>query len=599
MIVKMKKLTLLCTPAQQEQTLHTLRDLKVVHVEHVRAPEGSGLDQARNHLLYVQRAQEVLSARPDANPTGKDPDKLVDHVWKLIHREKELKETLQSLEHEHARILPFGNFEPRKIDKLNEQGLCIKLYEFQIKSPPEIPEGVAITELGRNKTLIHVLAAGREKFSIPAHEVRLPDQSLSQIEYHIEKNQKALEETEAEFEQYAGDRPLAEQIAGEAADGVNYLEVHQGMGIDDTVAYLKGFYPIDREDDLVAAAQENGWGYQLEEVGTEDTPPTLLRNPKWISPVKAILKMIDVLPGYKELDISALFLVFFSIFFAFIIGDAGYGLLFLGLTFLGKFKAKGKPAAQPGLNLMLIMSAATVVFGALTGNYFGIPIENLFAPLKALTNPYMTGWTGSAWNTDLAANHIMFICFSIAVVHLSIAHLWKIIRKINSPAALIDLGWLLCTCSLYTFVLEIVIDIKLFEAVKTAQMPLLGGGALFIVIGLVLTKSYIGLITLFLDIISNFVDIVSYIRLYAVGTASLAIAQAFNEMASGTAGDNFNILASLGAALILFAGHGLNIILGAMGVMVHGLRLNTLEFSGHAGVEWGGIRFTPFKKQDI
>ena len=216
------------------------------------------------------------------------------------------------------------------------------------------------------------------------------------------------------------------------------------MGAESAIVYLKGFYPIDREDDLAAAAQENGWGYQLEEVDHDDTPPTLLRNPKWVSPVKAILKMIDVLPGYKELDISALFLVFFSIFFAFIIGDAGYGLLFLGLTFLGKFKAKGKPAAQPGLNLMLIMSAATVVFGALTGNYFGIPIENLFAPLKALTNPYMTGWTGSAWNTDLAANHIMFICFSIAVIHLSIAHLWKIIRKINSPAALIKKSFYTC-----------------------------------------------------------------------------------------------------------------------------------------------------------
>ncbi|MEN8255044.1 MAG: hypothetical protein ABFR33_06195, partial [Verrucomicrobiota bacterium] len=102
----MKKLTLLCTPAQQEETLKKLRDLKVVHVEHVQAPEGSDLEQARNHLLYVQRAKEVLEARPEADPTGKDPDHLVDTVWKLIHREKELQETLQALEHELTRITP-------------------------------------------------------------------------------------------------------------------------------------------------------------------------------------------------------------------------------------------------------------------------------------------------------------------------------------------------------------------------------------------------------------------------------------------------------------------------------------------------------------
>ena len=594
MIVKMKKLTLLCTRAQQEQTLDKLRDLQVVHVEHVQAPDGADLEKARNHLLYVQRAQEVLAAHPDTEPTGTGPDELADKVWALIHREKELKESIQALEHEHARIAPFGEFDPRAIQKLNEEGLFVKLYELPAKNTPEAPDGVAITEISRGKYDTYVLAVSKNDFTLPAHEVRLPDRSLSRIEHHLEKNKKALEETEAQFQKYAGDKKIADEIVAKAEDAVRYLEVRQGMGTDSAVTYLQGFYPIDREADLVAAAEENGWGYQFEETSDDDMPPTLLRNPKWVSPVKAILKMIDVVPGYKEWDVSALFLIFLSIFFAFIIGDAGYGLLFLGLTLFGKFKAKGKPAAQPGLNLMIIMSVSTVIFGALTGNYFGIPIETLPTSLKALTNPYMTGWSADKWDSDLAANHIMFICFSIAVVHLSIAHLWNIVRKINSVTALIDLGWLLCTWSLYTFVLEIVIDVQLFPVVQAARVPVLGAGAFFIILGLIFTKSYIGLITLFLDIISNFVDIVSYIRLYAVGTASLAIAQAFNEMAVGI---GFHGLAALGAALILFAGHGLNIILGAMGVMVHGIRLNTLEFSGHAGIEWAGVPFSPFKKQ--
>ncbi len=594
MIVKMKKLTLLCTSTQQEQTLHKLRDLQVVHVEHVQAPEGSDLEQARNHLLYVQRAKEVLEARPDADPTGKDPNKLVDTVWKLIHREKELKETLQSLEHEQVRITPFGDFDPRKIEKLNEQGLCIKLYEFQIKSPPEIPEGVAISELGRGKNLIYALAVGREEFSIAAHEVRLPDQSLSQIEHHLEKTTKALEENEADFQQYAGDRELVEQIAGDATDGVNYLEVRHGMGSGDAVVYLKGFYPADREGDLAAAAQENGWGYQFEEVDNDDAPPTLLRNPKWVSPIKAALDMIGVVPGYKELDVSALFLIFLSIFFAFIIGDAGYGLLFIALTLFGKFKTKGNATAQPGLNLLLLMSIFCVVFGALTGNYFGIAINTLPAPLRGLTSDYMTGKTSEGvWNSDIAANHIMFICFTIGTLHLTLAHGWNLIRKINSWAALADLGWLCCTWMLFSVVLNMVLYIELPTWITAFQLPLLGTGIGLIILSLVLTKSYFGLVTLALDVINNFVDIISYVRLYAVGAASLAIAQAFNGMAMDM---GFSGAAAIGAALILFLGHALNIILGAMGVMVHGIRLNTLEFSSHAGVEWAGIHFNPFRK---
>ena len=600
MIVKMKKMTLLCTPATREQTLDSLRELEVVHVEHVKAPEGSKLEEARNHLHYVQRAKEVLEARPEADPTGKDADQLVDTVWQLIHREKELKETLQSLQHEETRIVPFGDFDPRKIEALNEKSLFIRLYEFQLKSMPEIPKGVAISEISRSKNNAYVMATGREEFSIPAHEVRLPDRSLSQIRHHIEKTEQGLKDTDAQFLQYAGDRALVDQIADHAADGVTYLEVECGMGTADAVVYLKGFYPVDREDDIVAAAQENGWGYQLEEVGDDDEPPTLLRNPKWVSPVKAVLDVIGVVPGYKELDVSALFLIFLSIFFAFLIGDAGYGLLFIGLSMFGKFKTKGNAAAQPGLNLLLIMSTCCVIFGALTGNYFGIPIDSLPAPLQSLTNDFMTGLSAESGLRDAnaSANNVMFICFVLGAVHITIAHVWNFIRKINSTACLADLGWILSTWSLFFLVLDLVIGA---DNVVIPMLPsnilysMLGTGAVLILISILTQKDYFGVVTLALDLINNFVDIISYVRLYAVGAASLAIAVAFNEMAAGV---GFKGLASLGAAFILFLGHGLNIILCAMGILVHGIRLNTLEFSGHAGVEWGGRHFIPFKKNE-
>ncbi|MDH3346347.1 MAG: hypothetical protein OEL75_04105, partial [Kiritimatiellaceae bacterium] len=294
MIVKMKKLTLLCTPAQQENTLDILRNLTVVHVEHVQDPAGSELETARNHLQYVQRAQEVLTAQPDTDPTGKDPDQLVDTVWELLHKDKELKETLQALEHEHARITPFGEFEPRSIQRLNEQGLFVKLYELPIKNTPETPDGVSISEISRDKSIIYVLATGREEFSISAHEVRLPDRALSRIQHHIDKTKTAIQETEAEFSKYAGDKSLADQIAGEASDSVNLLEVQHGMGAESNVVYLKGFYPIDREADIIAAAQNHGWGYQLDDVSSDEEPPTLLRNPKWVSPIKAVLDVIGV-----------------------------------------------------------------------------------------------------------------------------------------------------------------------------------------------------------------------------------------------------------------------------------------------------------------
>jgi len=594
MIVKMKKLTLLSMASQQEETLEKLRELEVVHVEHVQKPEGEAIDAARQQLQTVHQAKDVLAAQKnEAKVDAPAKGDLVATVLELLNREKELKDQIQNLEHEHHRIAPFGDFDPTSIQQLIENGLFIKLYEVSKKAEPEVPEGVAIETIGENKHNRYILAVSQIDFSLSSTEVALPEQSLSEVEQALESTKEALKKSEEELATQAVHLKQIEKIAEEHSDALTYLEVQHGMGAEEVIVYLKGFYPAEREEDLIAAAQKNGWGYQLEEVADDDNPPTLLRNPKWVSPVKAVFQMIGVVPGYKELDVSALFLIFLSIFFAFIIGDAGYGLLFVALTLFGKMKSKGNKSAQIPLNLMLLMSAFCVVFGALTGNYFGIPIESLPAPLKMLTNSYMTGWNGSAWDTDLAANHIMFICFSIALVHLSIAHIWNIIRKINSPAALVDLGWLFCTWSLFTVVLNMVLYITLPALVQTIQLPLLGAGVLSIIIGLVLTKSYFGLVTLFLDVISNFVDIISYVRLYAVGAASLAIAQAFNGMAADI---GFSGIGALGAAAILFAGHGLNIILGAMGVMVHGIRLNTLEFSSHAGVEWAGSPFNPFRK---
>lgn len=590
MIVKMKKLTLLCTRAQQEETLKKLRDLEVLHVTHINAPEGLQLEQARNHLLYVQRAKEVLHSRPAADPSGnKDPHHLVDAVWKLIHKEKELKETLQALEHEHERILPFGDFEPREIEILNDVGLFVKLYELPIKNPPEIPEDVAVKEISTNKNTAYVLAVGRSEFSIPAHEVRLPDHSLARIEHHIEKVKAEIEQTEAEFQKYACDKHLAEQIVNEAADNVAFLEVLKGMGSEEAVVYLKGFYPVDREADIVAAAQENGWGYALEDVDKNDNPPTLLRNPAFLNPVKPVFKMIGVLPGYREIDISFLFLLFLSIFFAFLIGDAGYGLLFIAFSFIAKFKLKSNQAAKPAISLIMIMSVATVLWGVMTGTYFGIDFDVLPVHLKQLSSP----WLIAGGNEEIARNRVMFVCFSIGAIHLTIAHVWGFLRKMNSPACLCDLGWLCSTWALYFVVIHLVLGMV---QLNLAVGIVLAAGVCLVATGLILTKETSGLITLVLNVISNFVDIISYVRLYAVGAASLAIAQSFNQMGLDAGHAMPPVIGHLVAALIIFFGHTLNILLGAMGVLVHGIRLNTLEFSGHAGIQWSGSEYKPFSK---
>ena len=599
MIVKMKKLTLLCTRATREKTLDELRDLGAIHLQHVTSPEGEGLDTARKHFAYLQRALEVLPKHPAAAPSGKSPHDAVDAIWNLIHRKKAQAEKIELLEIERKRYEFFGAFSVEDIRALQEKGVQVKLLVAPIKQLPEQPNGANLVELGRDRISAYFVLISRTEVQIDAEEFPLPEYSAVKMAEQISALTDQLAETEEEFKTYSGDHDAVIAIVGEAGDHVVWLEARNGMGLEEDVTYLRGFFPAEREKELRIAASKQGWAVLVEKPAADDPVPTLLRNPKWVSPIKAVFDMIGVIPGYKELDVSALFLIFLSIFFAFIIGDAGYGLLFIALTLFGKFKTKGKAEAQPALNLLMIMSAACVIFGVLTGNYFGISIESLPPVMQGLSSKFMTGYREGVWNSDRAANHIMFICFTIGTLHLTIAHGWNLIRKINSWAALGDLGWLCCTWSLYTIILGMVLyydfsSMSGWAWIPAVQLPLLGVGIAIIILSLVLTKSYFGLVTLALDVISNFVDIISYVRLYAVGAASLAIAQAFNGMAMDI---GFSGIGALGAAAILFAGHALNIILGAMGVMVHGIRLNTLEFSGHAGIEWAGIHFNPFSKR--
>jgi V/A-type H+-transporting ATPase subunit I len=586
MIVKMKKMTLLCTRASREATLDALRDLGVIHLQHVNPPEGEGLDQARNHFEYLRRALEVLPKHPHATPSGKSAHEVVDELWKLIHRKQALSEKIELLEIERKRYELFGSFDVDDIQALREQGVQVRLLSAPVRQLPEPPGGANLVEIGRDSTTAYFVLISRQPVEIDAEELPLPECSADGMARHIEGLQDELAKVEAGFSTYVGDHAAVAAIAGEAEDHVTWLEARNGMGQEEDVTYLKGFFPAEREKELRTAAAQQGWAVLVEDPTQEDPVPTLLRNPKWVKPIKAVLDVIGVSPGYHELDISALFLIFLSIFFAFLIGDAGYGLLFIALTLFGKFKLRGNEKAQPGLNLLLIMSSCTVVWGALSGSWFGITQTSLPAPLANLRLNWLTG------DGDLVAQRIMLICFVLGTLHLAIAHIWNFFRKINSWACLSDLGWLCSTATMFFAVRMMVLN----AAFPPVMLYVLGAGVVLIILSLVLEKEYFGLVTLVLDVINNFVDIISYVRLYAVGAASFAIANSFNTMAVEAWGSKGVVVGGLIAALCIFLGHALNIVLGGMAILVHGIRLNTLEFSSHAGVQWAGIPFKAFKK---
>jgi len=580
MIVPMKKVTLLCLARSRKATLEQLRELGVVHLQPVSQRENESVEIARREFEYVRNALEIVPTQADVPPSGRAPREVIEELWKLIHEKRALEDEEKTLAHEEQRLAPFGDFDPAAIRALAERGVFVRLYQAAPGQPLGVPEGAVYVELRRDKASIHFAVISSSAVEIQnAQEIPVPVRSPAQMRQRLADIAGRKSAIEKEAAVFAGDHARIATLVAEAEDEWRFAEARAGMGAGaaEKIAYLQGFCPEESVPLLQQAAPKHGWGLVVETPADDDNVPTLVRHPRWVKPIAPLFEFVGILPGYREVDISAAFLVFFALFFAVLVGDAGYGALFLTGSLVAARKMTKAP--RQVFTLLNIMSAATIIWGVLTGVYFGIAVEHgLLAHLRI------------DWLTN--AENIKFLCFITGAVHLTLAHVWNIARAPRSLQSLAQFGWICTTWTMYFLALNMVLG----RPMPGFVLPMFVTGVVCIVLFMTpvsnLKAEWFNHAMLPLNLVSNFVDVVSYIRLFAVGTASFAVADSFNTTLAPMFG---HWVSALVAGLFLLLAHALNIVLSLMGVMVHGIRLNTLEFSGHIGMQWTGLRFQPFR----
>ncbi len=585
MIVEMKKITIVVQEKDREETLDRLSRLGLVHVEHLREPAGGSLEEARERLQVVKKTLAALP--PEAESAGEPPalelEDLIGRVAELKEEEARLRDRAEKNRRLVEEWEVWGDFDPRLLRQLNGKGVWVYLTVIPERELKDLPGDVGVEVFARRGGMAYcgIISRGMKYFHFKTRE--LPSQRLSEMIRDGKEIARAARQVNEELSRLARLRPLLEQEEERRSRELEFEEARAGMEGTGKLTYLRGYCPLPELAGLEAAGRENQWGLLMEEPGPEDEPPTLLTNPRWVKIIEPVFKLIDTVPGYREIDSSFVFLIFFSLFFAMLIGDAGYGVIFLAATGLAHWKLGPRLADKRPLFLLYILSAGTVVWGILTGTVFG--------------QEWIPGVTGLVpWLRD--QNNIIGLCFLIGAIHLSIAHLWRLIRKAPSVLALGDLGWIAIIWTMY-FVARMFILEKPFPALA----GILGaGGLLLVIIFSIHPREFFRELVprnfaLFLNVISSFADVVSYIRLFAVGLATVAIADAFNSMAASLGWSS--VLSGFFAAVILLFGHVLNMTLGGMVILVHGVRLNVLEFSGHLGNEWTGRRYSPFRGSRI
>lgn len=598
MITPMKKVTILCIESLKTITLEELRSMGLLHVIHLQSPTGSDLNYAKAELQRVQKAIDEVPSKGKKNiaPISDAADSLVDEVQKLIAERKESEEMLSQMKAELSRYEVYGELNPSQITALSEKGIYIRLFETEKnKKPVTEDDSALIYHYGKNiyGDCYVIINRGESPSEVTnANELRLPSCSISKMKSNIFQSEKALSKIQSRLEEIATVKDSLKNQLLSVSDNYTLKEVDAGMLETSGIAMIQGFCPLPRISELKSKAPKLGWGLKIEDPTEDDAVPTLIAYNKLSRPMKFLYDIIGISPGYNEMDVSMVFLAFFSIFFAMIVGDTAYGIIFLILTLVAQAKMPKAPKAA--FHFLILMSCTTIIWGFLNNSFLGFSPAALDLAQKSFLPEGVR--KVALWVRD--ASNVQYLCFILGVIHLTIAHIWNFILRLKqkSTTALAQLGWLFSTWFMFFLASNMVLKKEMPEF----AMPLFITGLVLIVLFMVqpknIKKEWISFPMLIFDVINNFVDIISYIRLFAVGMAGVAIAQAFNMMLSPLFGSAVGIAVSV---IALFFVHCLNIALGIMGVAVHALRLNTLEFSNHLGLQWSGSEFTPFVKQKM
>ena len=585
MIVPMKQLTLLVSKKEQQNAIKKMRELGILHIKHVQSPDSEEADLTKREIDRVEKARIIL----DAETTGKGSDQasgqeLVNKILNLAAERDEKKSQYFEMQNLRQWFSEWGDVSYASVQKLEAAGCYFKFYKTDAAGLKKIPEEKSFQILKEEKGSINIaLISDSPDDSLDLKEERMPQVEIADLNRDLAEAESQLASLQSRIDGLKAESGVLVAYKHALSKKLEFSQAIAGMGNAEQVAYLQGYCPEETVGDFKNTADSEGWGYIIQDPEDISDVPTLLKNNKALRIIEPLFQFMGTIPGYHETDVSFVFLLFFSVFYAMIIGDAGYGLVFLGLT--AWLRSKNKKAPIEPFALFYVLSATTILWGFITGTWFGSRAIAEWAPLKRFIIEPMFSFNES----DKATFFMMRLAFMIGLLHLIVAHLMAFVKTLPSLKAVAQVGWAFVCVGMF-FVVDFLV---LSNPMPSYAIPIFIGG--FTLIGLFtnfqknplkMIGSFIGaILNSIQSSISAFSDIVSYIRLFAVGLAGVTVAASFNDMASG-------IL----APIVLVLGHGLNIVLGLMSVMVHGVRLNMLEFSGHLGQEWTGKPYEPFKE---
>ena len=592
MVTEMTKYDFILMSGDADAFLKKLQEIGLVDITRSLKPVDEQSEKLSLRAGIYRKALSALKGVEPAEFAEKTYGDLAVNVLDTIKEKEEAQAQLALLRKELEENRPWGSFDKEGFQKLADMGL--KLHFYKAKAiDPAWKEQYALSEISNDGAYTYfVVVADSDEYDFPMKELPAPDRdcaaiekAIADLEYEIEQKDKHLAELkchEADFQKSLEsltsklDLHLA-QVAGEKA-------------ADEYLTVFEGFAPAASEESLRTLLDQENVFYVADKAVVDDNPPIKLKNNKFVSMFELLTDMYGR-PKYDEFDPTVFISIFFMLFFAFCMGDMGYGLVLIGASLALK-KVLGKIAP-----LGITLGIATTVVGFLFHTFFSVDMLTWSwlpeAVKKCMVPSQIAGFDGT-----------MVLALLVGIVHICLAMIVKTYQSTKTKGFLNSLGT-------WGWTLLIVGGVIIGGLALMGVMDKAVTKWVIIGLGILSALGIFFLNDLHRNPLKNFGsglwetyntatgllgDVLSYLRLYALGLAGAKLGEAFNAIGLQALGDGG--AGWIAFILIVVIGHTLNVAMCVLGAFVHPLRLNFLEFFKNSGYEGSGREYNPLKTEN-
>ena len=591
----MTKYSFVLLSEQTQEFLQKLQDLGMVDINRQEKPVDEHSKEITNQLVRINqtvtRLKQVAKEKiqKEVVPFEGDASTLLDETTRLFSQKEALHNDINVLNEQIKQAEPWGSFTQEDLDRLRDMGFTIHAYVQPVKRlNPSLEKDYPLYVVNRadGQAYFIVLEVEGETYDFPGNEITFPSVSYDKLQERLREKEAALASCISRLEALSDHTDLLKDHAAVISSHLDlYLaNASARKEVEDHVDLLTGFVPSEKTKELEAFLNSESLYYINAPAESEDNPPIKLKN-NWYTRLFEPIGDLYMLPRYDELDLTPYFAPFYMLFFGFCLGDMGYGLVFMILGLLGK---RFLPKMKGYLNLIFFLGLGSFVMAAFPGIFFGVKVADIIPSVRE-NNTFLFNFS----DMKMFWFAILFGLFQIVFARI-LTGIDSFIRK-GWQHGMAPFGWaiLIVWCTIAYASMEV----PSMALPKTVSLTMIIVSVALILFfskpeGPIYKRLGKGLWAMY-DITGVFGDMLSYIRLFGLGTAGAILGMVFNSIAMSLSGVPY--VGWLLTIIMLLFGHTLVLALNSLGAFVHPMRLTFVEFYKNAGFTGGGRGYIPLR----